>query len=82
MIGKTPFNAEMLKANPHLHVETRSGVIVDIIEQRLRGAKRPIVGILREFDEYGEDEVETWNADGSYSWNGDKETGLDLFLTL
>lgn len=76
-----PFSLEGLHANPLLHVETRSGIVVDLIDRRLR-ADQPLIGILRNMEEDNQDEeVELWHLDGSYSLDH-KPCSLDLVLTM
>ena len=83
MFEKIPFSLDALKANPLLHVQTRNGTPVDLIEQQLRNSNQPIVGIARFSDEEEgcEDEVMTWSMDGCFL-SSRQISVLDLVLTL
>lgn len=83
MFEKIPFSLDALKANPMLHVQTRNGTPVDLVEQQLRNSNQPIVGIVRYADEEEEceDEVMTWSMDGHF-FSNKQISVLDLVLTL
>lgn len=81
MDATIPFSLEALKANPHLHVKTKSGTPVELFDRQIR-ADQPLVGILLNREEDGwEEEVELWHLDGSFSYDH-KPCSLDLVLAL